>query len=69
VQSEIFKLAREDRDALMNWPATTAPLIAAEFGVDQVALTLSLERHIRVYLVERSDPELRCRLRSTNPMP
>ena len=67
VQSEVFEMTHGGRDAWMNWPARVASLIAAEFKIDQVALTISLERHVRQFCVERADPELRYRLRSTNP--
>jgi hypothetical protein len=59
VHSEVFAIARAERDALMNWPSRVAPLLAAEFGIDQVRLAVSLERHIRQFLTERSDPQLR----------
>jgi hypothetical protein len=55
VRRRVFELARSDRDALMNWPTQVAPLIAAEFGVDQVRLAVCLEAHVRQYLSERAD--------------
>lgn len=59
VEAAMFKRWRAERDALLALPSRIAPLIAAQFKTDQVALTLELERHIRSYLEERSDPELR----------
>lgn len=59
VEKALFSLAREDRDALVNWPARIAPLIAAELGIDQVKLAVILEKYIREHLAERADPELR----------
>lgn len=59
IRKEIFRLSRQDRDALVNWPAKAAPLLAAELGVDQIKLTLALDREVRAHLLERSDPVLR----------
>jgi hypothetical protein len=59
VHSELFRIARQERDALMNWPSRVAPLLAAEFGIDQVKLAVALEKHIRQFLTERSDPQVR----------
>jgi hypothetical protein len=55
VRRRVFELARSDRDALLNWPAQVAPLIAAEFGIDQVRLAVCLEAHVRRYLSERAE--------------
>jgi hypothetical protein len=33
--AQVFKLARDERDAWMNWPARVAAMIAAELEVDQ----------------------------------
>jgi hypothetical protein len=59
VEKAIFTLAREDRDALVNWPARAVPLMAAELGVDQVRLAVIFEKYIREHLAERGDPKLR----------
>lgn len=58
VHRAVFDLARQERDALSNWPARIAPLIAAEIGTDQVALAIALEKHVRAFLAERSEPVL-----------
>jgi hypothetical protein len=55
VRRRVFELSRSDRDALMNWPARVAPLIAGEFGIDQVRLAVCLEAHVRQYLSERAE--------------
>ena len=34
----VFRLAREERDAWVNWPARAAALIAAELGVEAHAV-------------------------------
>ena len=52
-----FKLAREERDALQNWPARVAPELAAELGVDPTSLHILLDRHIRAFLTERGVPQ------------
>ena len=58
-KARVFELARQERDALVNWPARVAPLIAAELATDQVALAVALEKHVRQFLAERSEPRLR----------
>jgi hypothetical protein len=32
--AQVFRLARDERDAWVNWPARVAAVIAAELGVD-----------------------------------
>ena len=59
VRAEVGRIARQERDALSNWPARVAPLIAAELGVEQVRLTVILEKHVRDFLAERSEAVLR----------
>lgn len=59
VHKAVFSLAREERDALSNWPSRVAPLIAAEIGVDQVRLAVALEKHVREHLFERSARDIR----------
>jgi hypothetical protein len=44
----VFKLAREERDSWVNWPARVAALIAAELAVDAGAV----ETHVRAHLDE-----------------
>ncbi len=46
----VFRLAREERDAWVNWPARVAALMAAEIGVDVAALQRVLETHVRSHL-------------------
>lgn len=57
--AEVFNIARIERDAWVNWPSRIAPLLAAEFGIDSVAFTVALERHVREHLAERAEPRLR----------
>jgi hypothetical protein len=46
----VFRLAREERDAWVNWPARVAALMAAEIGVDIAVLQRVLEGHVRTHL-------------------
>ena len=57
----MFKLAREERDAWVNWPAQVAAMMAAELEVDTHKLHTVLERHIRNHLAELAEirPSLR----------
>jgi len=34
--AQVFRLARDERDAWVNWPARVAAMIAAELGVDHL---------------------------------
>jgi hypothetical protein len=58
---QVFRLARDERDAWVNWPARVAAMIAAELGVDPHKLHTVLERHVRDHLVELAEvrPSLR----------
>ena len=57
----VFRLAREERDAWINWPARVAALMAAELGVEAHPMQKVLETHVRVQLSELADvqPEFR----------
>jgi hypothetical protein len=59
--AQVFKLAREERDAWMNWPARVAAMMAAELEVDTHKLHTVLERHVREHLAELAEirPSLR----------
>ena len=57
----VFRLARQERDAWVGWPARVAALIAAELGVGAHATQIVLERHVREHL--ESLAELRVELR------
>jgi len=48
----VFRLAREERDAWLNWPARVAALMAAELGVDAHPMQKLLEAHVRAQLNE-----------------
>jgi len=59
--AQVFRLARDERDAWANWPARVAAMIAAELEVDPHQLHTVLERHVRDHLAELAEvrPNLR----------
>ena len=59
--AQVFKLARDERDAWVNWPARVAAMMAAELEVDTHKLHTVLERHVREHLAELAEirPSLR----------
>ena len=54
----VFRLARETRDAWVNWPARAAALIAAEFGLEPATMQKVLEAHVRAHLDELAEGRL-----------
>jgi hypothetical protein len=58
---QVFKLARDERDAWINWPARVAAMIAAELEVDPHQAHTVLERQVRDHLAELAEvrPSLR----------
>ena len=63
VTAEVFRLARRERDAWVNWPARVAALIEAELGLDAHVMQKVLEAHahVREHLNELAEirPDLR----------
>ena len=59
--AKVFRLARRERDAWVNWPTRVAALMAAELGVDAHAMQKVLEAHVRDHLNELAEirPEFR----------
>jgi hypothetical protein len=59
--AQVFRLARDERDAWVNWPARVAAMMAAELEVDQHRLHTVLERQVREHLNELAEvrPSLR----------
>jgi hypothetical protein len=57
----VFRLAREERDAWVNWPARTSAQMAAALGVDTHAMQTLLETHVRAHFGELAElrPEFR----------
>lgn len=51
----VFRLAREERDAWVNWPARAAALMAAELGLDPPTMQKVLEQHVRAHLDELAE--------------
>jgi hypothetical protein len=59
--AQVFRLAREERDAWVNWPARVAAMMAAELEIDPHRLHTALERQVREHLNELAEvrPNLR----------
>jgi hypothetical protein len=59
--AQVFRLARDERDAWANWPARVAAMMAAELEVDTHQLHTVLERHVWDHLAELAEvrPNLR----------
>jgi hypothetical protein len=59
--AQVFRLARDERDAWVNWPARVAAMMAAELEVDTHKLHTVLERQVREHLNELAEvrPNLR----------
>jgi hypothetical protein len=57
----VFKLARQERDAWVTWPARVAGQMAAEIGIAPHTMQTLLEAHVRAHLAELADlrPEFR----------
>jgi hypothetical protein len=53
--SLVFRLAREVRDAWVNWPARSSALMGAELGVEPAAMQKALEKHVRAHLDELAE--------------
>jgi hypothetical protein len=59
--AQVFRLARDERDAWVNWPGRVTAVMAAELEVDPHQLHTVLERHVRDHLAELAElrPSLR----------
>lgn len=53
--SQVFKMARQERDAWLNWPARVSAVMAAELEIDPHTIHITLEKYIRQHLEELSD--------------
>ena len=51
----VFKLASQERDAWVNWPARVSALMAAELGVETHRLQRILDSQVRAHLEELAD--------------
>jgi hypothetical protein len=50
--AHVFKMARSERDAWLNWPARVSAQLAAELKVDPHTLHVAMEREVRRHLDE-----------------
>lgn len=50
--AHVFKLARIERDAWLNWPARISGQMASELGVDAHTMHVVLEAAVREHLIE-----------------
>ncbi len=50
--AKVFKLARQLRDMIQNWPSRVAPEMAAELGVDTHLMHVALDRYVRELLMD-----------------
>jgi len=59
--SLVFRLARQERDVWVNWPARAAALMAADLGVEPAMMQKVLENHVRAQLDDLAEvkPDLR----------
>jgi hypothetical protein len=48
--AHVFKLARAEREAWINWPNRITPILAAELGIDEHTLFVALDVAVRVHL-------------------
>jgi len=51
----VHRLAKEERDAILAWPARVAAEMAAELGVDAHRLQTMMDTRLRAHLAERND--------------
>lgn len=55
----VHRLAKEERDAILAWPARVAAEMAAELGVDIHRLQTMMDTRLRQHLAERHDVRVR----------
>lgn len=53
--AHVFKLARAERDAWLNWPARISAQMAAKLGIDPHTMHVTLEAAVREHLQELGD--------------
>ncbi|MBR0674995.1 elements of external origin [Roseomonas alkaliterrae] len=51
----VHRLAKEERDAILAWPARVAAEMAAELGVDAHRLQTMMDQRLRAHLAARHD--------------
>lgn len=57
--AHVFKLARAERDAWLNWPSRVSAQMAAALQVDPHVLHVALDRAVRDHLNEMADIKVR----------
>jgi hypothetical protein len=57
--THVFRLARTERDAWLNWPARISAPLAATLGVDPHALHVALDAAVREHLQELGELRVR----------
>lgn len=57
--AHVFKLARSERDAWLNWPSRVSSQMAAELNVDSHRLHVMLEKAVRAHLAELGEMQAR----------
>lgn len=50
--AHVFKMARTEREAWINWPNRITPRLAADLGIDEHALFVALDDAVREHLEE-----------------
>jgi len=55
----VHRLAKEERDAILAWPARVAAEMAAELGVDAHRLQTMMEQRLREHLAARHDVSIK----------
>jgi hypothetical protein len=50
--AHVFQLARNERDAWLNWPARVSAQMAATLGMEPHALHIALDEAVRTHLME-----------------
>lgn len=55
VKELFFKLARQERDAWLNWPTRITPVLAAKLNIDEHKLYLEIEAAVQKQLEELGD--------------
>lgn len=57
--AHVFKLARTERDAWLNWPARISAQMAARLGVETHTLHVALDAAVREHLAELGELKVR----------
>ena len=59
--TQVFVLARRERDAWLNWPPSIAANMAAELGIKAHAMKQVMDRHLRTHLAEMAEVKIELR--------